>query len=98
MAQVLQTTNVNQIAVELIVKDGELTSLGAVESTKLTDLGSGLAGVKDLGVRNNPLLGLSDKSSNSLRVEFMIRPHIRFMSQKANELKNAHLLHEYVTQ
>lgn len=96
--QVLQSTNVNQIGVELIVKDGELTSLGAVESTKVTDIGSGLSGFKDLGVRNNPLLGQSDKSSNTLRVEFMIRPHIRFMKQKLSEMKREHLFQELITQ
>ena len=90
-ANVLQTSNTNNIKTTLIVSDGELVSLGGIKTRKTNKSNYGIPYLKDIPWLGR-LFGTDENNDNSVNIEFMIRPTIKYnkgkISQVANTIEN----------
>jgi hypothetical protein len=93
--KVTLSTSKNTIYTTVIADDGEMISIGGIESRRFTDFASGIPYLMDI-----PLLGSlfasKAKDSTNTKIEFMIKPVIKKLNmyQKQNTVD---MLHERMT-
>jgi len=84
--QIVQTKNENIIDTTVVALDGELINIGGIILKKTSASSSGIPYIKDI-----PYLGQlfesNQKEYSKVRIEFMIKPTVKFLSQKLNKIK-----------
>lgn len=78
---VVQVTNKNTIKTSIVVRDGELFSIGGIKAKRASMGRSGIPYLKDLPWGIGYLFGSEQVTSTDVNIEFMIRPTIRFKSE-----------------
>jgi hypothetical protein len=86
-ANVATATNENKITTSLLVKDGEMSSIGGILIKRDSKFASGLPGLRQipgLGL----LFGSKTGDSSTTRIEFMIRPTVNLAKREIDAIQN----------
>jgi type II secretory pathway component GspD/PulD (secretin) len=92
--EVLLATNSNQVLSSVVVNDGELVTIGGIETQKFNHARSGIPSIKDVPYFGN-LFGAKSTEFQSTKVEFMIRPTIKNIGYRRHQLHESIVEKEY---
>ena len=84
--KIVQSKNENIIDTKVVALDGELINIGGIILKKTSAVSSGIPYIKDipyLGV----LFGSKRNDFSKVRIEFMIKPTVKFLSKKLRSIK-----------
>jgi len=84
--KIVQSKNENIIDTTVVALDGELINIGGIILKKSAASSSGIPYLKNIPYLGS-LFGSKRKDSSKVRIEFMIKPTVKFLSQKLRIIK-----------